>query len=120
MHEAVLPGAGMKRFCVTVLVMEVVVIWLAIPVALTVEHTSARAAGAAGGAAAVAAVVLAAVAGRHIRWTLIGGSVLQLLVIAAGVVIPVMYGLGAIFAALWVIGIRLGRRADQAQQAPQG
>jgi Protein of unknown function (DUF4233) len=110
----------MKRFCVTVLIMEVVVIWLAIPVALAVEHASPSAAGSAGGAAALAAVLLAAVAGRHIWWTLIGGSVLQLFVIVAGVVVPVMYGLGAIFAALWIIGIWLGRRVEQAQQAPQG
>jgi Protein of unknown function (DUF4233) len=109
----------MKRYCVTVLIMEVVVIWLAIPVALTVEHVSARSGGIVGGVALAAAVILAAVAGWHIRWTLVGGSVLQLLVIAAGVVIPVMYVLGVIFAGFWVLGIRLGRRADQVQQARQ-
>jgi Protein of unknown function (DUF4233) len=102
-----------KRYLVTVLIMEIVVIWLAIPVALAVEHAAPRAAGSAGGAAVVAAVVLAAVARRHVRWTLIGGSVLQLLVIAAGLVVPVMYGLGGIFAGLWVTGIWLGRRAEQ-------
>ena len=39
---------------------------------------------------------------------------LQVLVIAAGVIVPVMYFLGAIFAALWVIGILLGRRVAAA------
>jgi hypothetical protein len=107
----------MKRYLVTVLIMEVVVIWLAIPVALTVEHVSGRSGGTVGGIALAAAVLLAAVAGRHIRWTLVGGSVLQLLVIAAGVVIPVMYVLGVIFAGFWVLGIRLGRRAEQIQRA---
>jgi len=67
-----------------VLIMEAIVIGLAIPVALTVQHAPARAAGIAGGSLAVAAVVLAAVARWRLRWTLIGGSVLQLLVIAAG------------------------------------
>jgi hypothetical protein len=38
--------------------------------------------------------------------------VLQVLVIAAGAIVPVMYFLGAIFAALWVIGIAMGRRLD--------
>jgi hypothetical protein len=109
----------MKRYLVTVLIMEVVVIWLAIPVALTVEHVSARSGGTVGGIALAATVILAAVAGRHLRWTLVGGSVLQLLVIAAGVVIPVMYVLGVIFAVLWVVGIRLGRRAEQIQQDRQ-
>ena len=52
----------------------------------------------------------ATLARRRLRWTLIGGSVLQVLVIAAGAIVPVMYFLGAIFAVLWVIGIGLGRR----------
>ena len=41
---------------------------------------------------------------------------LQVLVIAAGVVVPAMYVLGVIFAALWVTGIWLARRHDP--QAP--
>jgi hypothetical protein len=49
----------------------------------------------------------------QLRWVLIGGSVLQILVIAAGSVVVVMYFLGTIFAALWVIGIVLGRQAEQ-------
>jgi uncharacterized protein DUF4233 len=63
-------------------------------------------------ALAIAAVVLAAMARRWLRWTLAGGSVLQALVIAAGVIVPVMYFLGGIFAALWVIGIVLGYRVE--------
>jgi hypothetical protein len=104
----------MKRLCATVLIMEAVVIWLAIPVALAVDHASPRRAGVAGVVLAVAAVALAALARRRLRWTLIGGSVLQALVIAAGAIVPVMYFLGAIFAVLWIIGIRLGRLYDPA------
>ena len=104
----------MKRLCATVLIMEAVVIWLAIPVALAVDHASARRAGVAGVVLAVAAVALAALVRRRLRWALVGGSVLQALVIAAGTIVPVMYFLGAIFAALWVIGIALGRRYDAA------
>jgi hypothetical protein len=102
------------RLCATVLVMEVVVIWLAIPVALAIDHASPRRAGVAGVALALAALVLAALARRRLRWTIAGGSVLQALVIAAGVIVPVMYFLGAIFAAFWVIGLRLGHRFDVA------
>jgi len=105
---------AMKRLCATVLIMETVVIWLAIPVALAIDHASPRRAGIAGVALAVAALALAALARRRLRWTLIGGSLLQALVIAAGAIVPVMYFLGAIFAALWVIGIALGRRFDAA------
>ncbi len=104
----------MKRLCATVLIMETVVIWLAIPVALAVEHAPPRAAAIAGAVLAVAAVVLAATARRWLRLTVAGGSVLQALVIAAGAIVPVMYFLGAIFAGLWVIGIWLGHRVDVA------
>jgi hypothetical protein len=103
-----------KRLLATVLIMETVVIWLAIPVALAVEHASPRRAGVAGVVLAVVAVVLAVVARRRLRWTIVGGSVLQALVIAAGVIVPVMYFLGAIFAAFWVIGLRMGHRFDVA------
>jgi hypothetical protein len=103
-----------KRLLATVLIMETVVIWLAIPVALAVEHASPRRAGVAGVVLAVVAVALAVAVRRRLRWTIVGGSVLQALVIAAGVIVPVMYFLGAIFAAFWVIGLRMGHRFDVA------
>jgi len=104
--------SSVRRLCAIVLIMETVVIWLSIPVALAVNHASPSRIGVAGVVLAIAAVVLAALARRRPRWTIIGGSVLQALVIAAGTIVPVMYFLGAIFAALWVIGIGLGRRLD--------
>ena len=103
-----------KRLLGTVLIMETVVIWLAIPVAVAIEHASFGRVGVAGVVLAVLAVVLAALARRRLRWTIVGGSVLQAVVIVAGVIVPVMYFLGAIFAAFWVIGLRLGHRLDVA------
>jgi Protein of unknown function (DUF4233) len=107
-------SSNVRRLCAIVLIMETVVIWLSIPVALAVNRASPSRIGVAGVVLAIAAVVLAAFARRRPRWTIIGGSALQLLVIAAGVIVPVMYFLGAIFAALWVIGLGLGRRLDAA------
>jgi hypothetical protein len=106
--------SALRRLCAIVLIMETIVIWLSIPVALAVDHASPSRAGVAGVALAVVAVALAAAARRRPRWTLVGGSVLQALVIASGAIVPVMYFLGAIFAALWIIGIVLGRRLDAA------
>lgn len=101
----------MRRLCATVLIMEAVVIGLAIPVAVTIAHAKPATAGITGGVLAVLAIVLAGVVGRPgRRWALAGGSVLQAAVIATGVVVPVMYGLGAIFAALWATAIWLARR----------
>lgn len=104
----------MKRLCATVLIMEAVVLGLAIPVAVQIDHLAPQAAGLTGGVAAVAAIVFAALARPVLPATLIGGSLLQVFVIASGSVVPVMYFLGGIFAALWAIGIWLGYRVEHA------
>jgi hypothetical protein len=105
----------MRRLCATVLVFEAIVIGLAIPVAITIEHEPHTAAGVAGGVLAAVAVLLAAVVGRPgQRWALAAGSLLQVAVIAAGLVVPAMFVLGAIFAALWAAAIWLGLRYREA------
>jgi hypothetical protein len=104
----------MKRLCATVLIMEAIVVGLSIPVAVQIDHLAPGTAGLTGGIAAAAAVVFAGVARRMLRVTLIGGSLLQLYVIASGAVVPAMYFLGGIFAALWTIGIWLGYRVEHA------
>jgi hypothetical protein len=103
----------MRRLCATVLVMEAIIIGLAIPVAVSIGHSSPRTAGLAGGVLAVAAVLLAGLVGRPgLGAALVAGCVLQALVIAAGVLVPVMYALGVIFAGFWVLAIWMGRRAE--------
>jgi hypothetical protein len=104
----------LKRLCATVLIMEAIVLCLAAPVAVQVNHVTANSAWPTAGAAAAAAVVLAGLARRMLRVTLAGGSLLQVFVIAAGAIVPAMYFLGAVFAALWAIGIWLGYRAEHA------
>jgi Protein of unknown function (DUF4233) len=103
-----------RRLCATVLIMEAIVIGLAIPVAIHIDHLTPHTAGLTGGVAAGAAVVLALLARRHLQLTLVLGSLLQVYLIASGQIVPVMYVLGAIFAAFWVIGIWLGRRVERA------
>ncbi len=101
----------MRRLCATVLIFEVVVIGLAIPVAITIGHARPAQAGVVGGVLAVAALVIAGLVGRPGQgWTLVGGTVLQVAVIATGIVVPAMYGLGVLFGALWLTAIWLGRR----------
>jgi hypothetical protein len=98
-----------KRLLVTVLTMEAVVVLLAIVPAKQLGHASAGTAGAVCGAVAIVALALCGYVGRG-RTALYAGSVFQAAVIASGVVLPEMYALGAIFAALWFIGIWLGRK----------
>jgi Protein of unknown function (DUF4233) len=100
-----------RRLCSTVLIFEVVVIGLAIPVAITIAHARPAAAGVTGGALAAAALVIAGLVGRPGQgWALVAGTVLQVAVIATGVVVPAMYALGVIFGALWLTAIWLARR----------
>ena len=64
-------------------------------------------------------MLIGGVVGRPgMGWALWAGTGLQLLVIAAGVVVPAMYVLGVIFAALWVTGIWLARRHAPAKPQP--
>jgi hypothetical protein len=100
----------MRRLLAAVLVCEAIVIALAIPVAISVAHTDARAAGIAGGVLAVAAIMLAGLL-RH-RWALFAGGVLQVVVIATGFVVPTMFILGLVFGALWVTSIWMGRKIE--------
>ena len=108
----------MRRLCSTVLGMEAVILLLAIVPAKALEHISAGTAAMVGGGLALLAILLAGVVGRpRMGWALYAGSVLQLLVIASGVMIPAMYVLGAIFTALWFTGIWLARKVESTQRA---
>jgi len=107
----------MRRLCSTVLGMEAVVLLLAIVPAKALEHISAGTAALVGGGLALIAILLAGVVGRPgMGWALYAGSVLQLLVIASGIMIPAMYILGVIFTALWFTGIWLARKVESAQR----
>ena len=104
-------GKTIRQLCGTVLVMEAVVIGLAILPAIVLEHANHGLAAGVGGALAVCALLIGGLVGRPgMGWALLAGTVLQVLVIVAGVVVPAMYALGVIFAALWVTGIWLARR----------
>jgi hypothetical protein len=106
---------GKRRLTSSVLAMEVVVFWLAIIVAIVQDNVSLPAALGVGGALAVGCIVVAGLIRRP--WAYIAGGVLQVLAIACGVIVPVMFFVGGIFAVLWVVCIRLGdaalRRARQ-------
>ena len=107
----------MKRLLVTVLSMEAVVVLLAIVPAKQLGHASGGTAAAVCGAIAVVALALCGYVGRG-RGALYAGSVFQALVIASGVLLPAMYILGAIFAALWFTGIWLGRKWERTEVPP--
>jgi hypothetical protein len=87
-----LEGKSIRQLCGIVLVFEAIVIGLAIPVAIVLEHANHGLAGGVGGALAVCAILISGVVGRpRMGWALVAGTILQLLVIAFGVVVPAMY-----------------------------
>jgi hypothetical protein len=120
------PGAGrsqrqgggkrpiLKRLCASVLVFEAIVIVLAMPVAITIQHIQHGVALGVGGGLALAALVLSGVIGRA-RWALVAGTVLQVLIIAAGVEVPALYVLGVIFAAFWFTGIWMAGKLERTE-----
>lgn len=107
----------MRRLCGTVLTMEALILGLAIVPAVALEHVNGSLAGAVGGSIVFVAIVLAGLVGRpRMSWVVYVGSMFQILVIAAGVVLPVMYFLGVIFAALWFTAIWLVRKTEAAER----
>jgi hypothetical protein len=108
-----------RQLCGTVLGMEAVVVLLAIVPMKVLEHVHGGTAAAVGFGIAFLAILLAGLIGRpRMGWALYAGSALQLLVIVSGILIPAMYILGVIFAALWFTGIWLARRVERRTVPP--
>ena len=68
-----------------------------------------------GGALALAILLTAGAMKRMTGWYL--GSLLQIGLIAYGVVVPAMYFLGTLFAVLWVSAFITGRRGEAIRAA---
>jgi hypothetical protein len=102
----------LRRLLSSVLVFEAIILVLAVPVAVTIEHLHHGVAFGVGGGLAVIAVLLAGVVGRR-RWALTAGTILQFVIIAAGVEVPALYVLGVVFCVLWFTGIYLADKLEQ-------
>ncbi|QKW37984.1 DUF4233 domain-containing protein [Actinomadura sp. NAK00032] len=102
-----------RRLFATVLACEAIVIALAIPVAVAVLDVDGALAGGVCGTLALACLVMAGLLRRP--WAIPAGTVLQVLLIATGFMVPVMFFLGVVFGALWWTAIWLGRKAANAQ-----
>jgi hypothetical protein len=105
----------MRVMCAAILVFEGMVVFFAMLVALDLSEVDNTTLWVVGSAALVACVALAGLLRR--RWAIAVGSVLQVLIVGTGVVVPTMYFLGAIFAGLWFLAIFLGRRVERLQAA---
>lgn len=105
------PRSARRMFAATVLVLEVLVIFFAALVAYGLRLADPAAIAVAAGGVAVLVFLAVGLLRTWIGYVL--GSVLQVWVLATGLVVPAMYVLGGLFAALWVVGLRLGTRIDR-------
>ncbi|GIH70220.1 DUF4233 domain-containing protein [Sphaerimonospora thailandensis] len=103
---------GKRRLCASVLGMEAIVVALSTPVAITINHVSAPVAVTVGIGLAVLCVVVTGMLKRSFAY--IAGTVLQILAIATGFLVPVMFFLGVIFALLWITAIFVAHRVEGA------
>jgi hypothetical protein len=94
----------------TVLVFEAIVVLLAIPIAINVSDANATFALVIGIALAGLLILTVGVITKPIAVPI--GWILQVLVIAAGIVVPTMFLVGGIFALLWFYAVRNGQRVD--------
>jgi Protein of unknown function (DUF4233) len=98
--------------CATVLVCEAIVIGLAIPVAISISGANGGQVGLVGGGLVVACLAVAGL--LRFRWAYVAGTLIQILAITTGIVVSVMFFLGALFGALWITAIWLGRHTERA------
>lgn len=101
---------GMRRLCASVLGMEAIVLGLITPVAIMVGKISPGLAVGVGLGLAVCCVLLLGLLKRPSAY--VAGSVLQVLAIATGFIVPVMFFLGVIFAGLWITAIFVAHRVE--------
>jgi Protein of unknown function (DUF4233) len=96
-----------RRLCSVVLGFEGLVVFFGALVASRLSsHVSAGTALAVGGGLALACILatgtLRSAYGIKVGWTV------QVLVLATGVIVPAMFGMGLLFGALWVSALRIG------------
>ena len=102
------PRRGM---CAAVLSLEAIALGLTTPVLITIADVDTGTALAVGLGLAVVCLVLAGM--LRAEWAYLAGYVVQAAAIALGFVIPVMFGLGLVFAALWAGADLLGRKIER-------
>lgn len=106
------PRRGM---CAAVLSLEAVALGLTTPILITIAGVDTGTALAVGLGLAVVCLLLAGM--LRGEWAYLAGYVVQAAAIALGFVIPVMFGLGLVFAALWAGADLLGRKIERERAA---
>ena len=106
------PRRGM---CAAVLSLEAITLGLTTPVMITIADVATGTALAVGLGLAAACLLLAGM--LRAEWAYLAGYAVQVAAVALGFVVPAMFGLGAVFAALWAGADLLGRKIERERAA---
>lgn len=107
----------MRHMCAAMLTLQAIILGLSVPVMIAIEDVDPLAAGVIGGGLAVLCVLTAGMLRKP--WAYWLGHAIQVATIATGFLVPIMFFIGLMFAALWLGAYFLGRRieADKARWA---
>jgi Protein of unknown function (DUF4233) len=103
----------MRTLAATMLALEALVVFFAALVAKNFSGLSV--ASAVGGGAVLAVLCLVAAGLLRSRVGYLLGWLLQLVMILTGTVVPMMFGIGLLFAALWVVALVVGAKVEREQ-----
>ncbi len=106
------PRRGMAA---AVLSLEAITLGLTTPVMITIADVDTSLALSVGLGLAVVCLLLAGM--LRAEWAYLAGYVVQVAAVALGFVLPVMFVLGAVFAALWTVADQLGRKIERERAA---
>ncbi|MBC2933208.1 DUF4233 domain-containing protein [Nocardioides sp. zg-1228] len=98
-----------------VLSLEAITLGLSTPVMITIAGVPTGTALTVGLGLALVCLLLAGM--LRAEWAYLAGYAVQVAAIALGFVVPVMFALGAIFAALWTAADLLGRKIERERAA---
>ncbi len=101
-----------------VLAFEVIVVFLAALVAFGLKAQPGPVALIGGGAICLALVITLGL--LRFKWGFVLGWVLQGVIVATGIFVPVMWLIGLIFAGMWVYCMVVGGRIDRQKAAAEG
>ncbi|QSR32025.1 hypothetical protein CFI00_16210 [Nocardioides sp. S5] len=101
--------------CAAVLSLEAITLGLTTPVMITIAGVAAGTAITIGLGLAVVCLLLAGM--LRAEWAYLVGYAVQVGAIALGFVVPVMFGLGLVFAVLWATADGLGRKIERERAA---
>ena len=104
-----------RTLAAVVLVTEALVVLFAVLVAKELSDLPTGTVVAVGGGLSVACLLLTGL--LRYRWAYAAGGALQVAVVLTGIAVPIMWLIGALFALMWAVFMRLSTKVEQQQAA---